>query len=263
MTRKHWIILPLALAAIGAIPATAKTIYVTSYGAVCNGTANDHAAIQAAFNAAAKGDTIVFPAGTCAYNGTVGCSGISVLNNYASNTGDDSFATVGVRDIVNRSIIITNNISSDSKASGVTVEGSEYVVVENNQITRSAVAGIRVASSSAWQSSRVDEVTVRYNEVVDAVTSNLVHPAILVYTNYRNITNVHLTDNEITNPKTWMAFQVYGNGATLSSTQIQDNFVTEYVPRVTDCIFVGSGTVGLTISGNLIQTGSANPRTCN
>jgi hypothetical protein len=40
-------------------------VYVTDYGATCNGSTDDAADIQAAINAVANGGIVQFPAGTC------------------------------------------------------------------------------------------------------------------------------------------------------------------------------------------------------
>jgi len=67
----------------GSCSGTSETYAVTAYGAVCDATTDDTAAIQAAIDAAegAGGGTIVLPFGTCNF------TSLTVTNNYVSFRG--------------------------------------------------------------------------------------------------------------------------------------------------------------------------------
>ena len=52
-------------------PARAATLNVTAYGAVANDAGDDRAGIQGAINAAASGDTVLFPVGTFRLSGAI------------------------------------------------------------------------------------------------------------------------------------------------------------------------------------------------
>lgn len=185
-------------------------------------------------------------------NGSTGSSGITIYRNYAYNTGDDSFSTVGYNGVVNRSIQISDNVSVNSKASGVTVEGSENVLVTNNSVTASKASGIRVGSNLFFRTSRANQVTVSNNLVRHLPTSSGL-ASIFVFAEYQNVSNVFVRGNEVELPRNYMAFQVIGvNGKRVTSTTLEHNVVLDHNNRITDCINIGPGTSGITLIANLI-----------
>ena len=196
-------------------------------------------------------------------NGSKGSSGITIFRNYASNTGDDSFSTVAQNGVVNRSIQISGNVSVNSKASGVTVEGSDNVLVTNNSVTASKASGIRVGSNLFFRTSRANNVTVSNNLVRQLPTSGGL-PAIFVFAEYQNVSNIHVLGNQVEFPRNYMAFQLIGvNGRRVTSTNLEHNIVVDPNNRITDCINIGPGTSGISLVANLLfEYGGTNERSC-
>src|ERR671936_2530287 len=76
--------LAIGLVAYASTITMAATLRVVDYGARCDGSTNDWAAIQAAINAANAGDLIEFPAGWCAFSGNIFISSRSNLELYGA-----------------------------------------------------------------------------------------------------------------------------------------------------------------------------------
>ncbi|MFN0126813.1 MAG: right-handed parallel beta-helix repeat-containing protein [Verrucomicrobiales bacterium] len=71
MVNRKWPCLTGAALSVFLSSARAATLNVTAYGAVANDARDDRAAIQGAINAAAAGDTVLFPAGTFRLSGAI------------------------------------------------------------------------------------------------------------------------------------------------------------------------------------------------
>ncbi|HMH51646.1 MAG TPA: right-handed parallel beta-helix repeat-containing protein, partial [Candidatus Acidoferrum sp.] len=164
---------------------------------------------------------------------------VVVQYNFAYQTGDDSFASVTYGSPAggclggsslgrNQSIGIYDNVSQFSAGSGVTVAGSQYVVATRNQVYRSFVAGIRVESEKCWPTEGDLEVEISANTVTESPTQlDQNHPAILVYTNYHDVVNTHVTGNSIVNPVAPYAVRAYGlDGAVVNFIEVLNNTVT-------------------------------------
>lgn len=154
-------------------------------------------------------------------NNTTPSTNIIVQNNVAKNTGDDSFSSVGTLQTPGHVVIqgtqVKNNRSTDSCTSGVTVEGTSGATVSGNVVTRSGMAGIRVASTSAdWHSPTTTAVTVTGN-TLDSVRMSCEgdHPALLVYSTYQAVLGITISGNTITNPRSPYGIRAY---ATLPGT---------------------------------------------
>ncbi len=104
----------LAFAGLGPCRALAKTVDVTAYGAVGDGSTDNTTAIQSAINAAAAGDTVYFPGGTYNVSAT-----ISLLSNL---TYAGEFAGT-VRSIINQTAANHFTLELQSTASNITLNG--------------------------------------------------------------------------------------------------------------------------------------------
>ncbi|MGE5516823.1 MAG: glycosyl hydrolase family 28-related protein [Bacteroidota bacterium] len=134
------------------------SVSITSFGAVADGTTNNHDAIQNAINyAQAHGDSVYIPAGTFAYSGTLTATGITV-----SGAGDASI--LKALDPANQSFILKGDGGSlhDFHLEGNTsagrlmtfqsgmiwVSGATNYTVQNMHIHGSASVGIVSDKSS-------------------------------------------------------------------------------------------------------------------
>jgi polygalacturonase len=357
--------LAIGLVAYASTITMAATLRVVDYGARCDGSTNDWAAIQAAINAANAGDLIEFPAGWCAFSGNIfissrsnlelygagmpntfllaldwthsalriensnsitvrdlqinspyttartsdtnatgfyilhgsginfsrvkvyytggagiqfegvsyggvydseviqtwadgihatgGSYSITIQNNYADGTGDDSFSCIGYGQTINQYVGFYSNRSLNSQASGVTIEGCQNVEAHNNYIYRSQVAGIRAASDPAWPTGMVNEADIQWNNLVEVSQNQSIrHPAIYVYTNYADVRNVHVLNNTIQNPATTdRAVELYGgNGQSVHDSQVQNNTITGALAQ---CTRLGGSTYNISVSGNTLN----------
>lgn len=357
--------LPTVLLALGN-PVNSSTLRVTDFGAQCNGTSDDTAEIQAAFNSAQVGDFVEFPPGTCVYSNTLNLSSktnvqvygagmnntvlksvnvaksafrvingqgiyiqdlqlqapgattrsadpstsgfyvqggndvnfsrvkvdrvasvgifvnggmyvrifdsevrntladgihvtggsysVTVSRNTVVSTGDDSFSCVGYGTTINHYVGFFDNSSTSSGASGVTVEGCEFVEVHRNTIASSRASGVRIASWIVWPTGRVNEVEVRWNVISNSPTGDTQnHHPILVATDNQLVEQVHIRDNTINWPRSWTVARLYGiNGGLVRNSQVERNTVWSGY-SVTDCVVLQGATSNIWVNGNVID----------
>jgi hypothetical protein len=181
---------------------------------------------------------------------------VTISNNYAENTGDDSFSCVGYN-YRNQFVGFYSNTSINSASSGVTVEGCEYVEVHSNLIEGSAYAGIRVGSGGSGPNQYTAEVDVRWNGLYYlSPVSGL--PSILVFADGGNEDTfyIHVRNNYIEDSQAPSAVKVYGaSGQTVHTSEVQDNTVIDNISATSDCINVSSGTSSIYVAGNTLNLG--------
>ena len=144
------------LLTVGAFSAEAATLKVVNFGAMCNGTHNDTANIQAAFNAAATGDLIEFPSGTCLYSNTLGLNTKSMLEIYGAGKNStklkganpllSAIRVINGFDIEFRDLQVTvptaSTRSGDPNTAGFYVAGGDTINFFRVKVDRVASAGI-------------------------------------------------------------------------------------------------------------------------
>ncbi|MEN9435081.1 MAG: hypothetical protein RLZZ422_2670 [Pseudomonadota bacterium] len=155
-------------------------------------------------------------------------SNITVDRNLAQYTGDDSFSSIGYGTSRVNTVSITNNISENSDASGVSVEGTDKATVTNNIIRNSGVAGIRIASIQVWNTTSVTNATVT-NNTLDSVRTrcDTDHAAVMIFSDLSNMNTIDFSNNTIINPRTSVGIRSFGiNGATVVGESIKNNQFT-------------------------------------
>lgn len=188
---------------------------------------------------------------------TGGSYSATISRNTAYNTGDDSYACVGYGSVINHYVGFYDNTSTNSKASGATAEGCEFVEIHRNVIKSSRVSGIRVNSNTPWLTGRVNEVDVRWNTIDFCPTGDLVnHSGILVYSDNQVVERVHVRDNSIRYPGAWSAVRLYGsNGGIVRNSEIERNTVVGG-SNITDCIAVQGNYSNIFVNANTRNGGS-------
>jgi polygalacturonase len=192
---------------------------------------------------------------------THGCHNVTIEKNFASHTGDDSFATVGYEPTKNYYIRILDNQSEYSSASGVTVGGSEFVDVFRNRIYRSTVAGVRVESDHFWKTDGDRNVHVKENIITECPQNwTRGHAGIFVYSNYRDSSDIVIEGNTIISPPSPFAIGSEGRDGSVRNLQITNNTVTDKNNRVANinCIQLYGNVINVSISTNTLNTGICN-----
>lgn len=199
---------------------------------------------------------------------TTPSSNIVVEGNIARNTGDDSFSSVGYVingvPVVMQGTQIKSNRSFDGCTSGVTIEGTSGAVVMGNEVTRSGMAGIRVASNADWQSPATTSASISGN-TLDSVRMSCQgdHPALLVYSTFQAVSGVSVSGNTIKNPRSAYGIRaVAASPGTVSGVTATDNsFIvnlqqpacsngsTANLPQAA-CVVMEPSVVNPTVSGN-------------
>lgn len=152
---------------------------------------------------------------------TGGSSHITVQNNKVQQVGDDTIAVVsyggdldenGNPEPTHDINIVSNDVGYNSKARGISVVGGHDVRIENNQIQLTQMAGIYIATESAYQTQPVSAVTVNNNKVDrTAQDTSRGHADLLVYAGSAPIDNVTFNDNTSTNAAKF-GVGVWGSG---------------------------------------------------
>ena len=180
--------------------------------------------------------------------------------NSTSGAGDDCFASIGYGTDINRSIRFYDNSCSDNKASGVSFEGTDGGQAYRNRLVRTGVAALRVASQKNWNTAAVSNIDLRDNVVLNSNTrANVVQGAIMVYSTYRNISNISFTNTTVTDPYTTMGTQlinyVAGQGVKISGVSFSTTPIKSSDGRVKRCFAIsGGGGVSVTDTASTLNS---------
>jgi Periplasmic copper-binding protein (NosD) len=176
---------------------------------------------------------------------------MTVDSNYAENTGDDAYSSIGYGE-QNRNIRIANNTSLGSKASGVSIEGTNDATVVTNKIYSSRHAGIRIASVASFGTGPVSTAKVIGNTLEGVRTDQTTdHAAIMVFADSGKISKISIDNNTIKNALTYDAIRVRGSGPDAApSYKVEDwsvsrNKILKSPPGLysSHCINIGSKTI--------------------
>jgi polygalacturonase len=103
-----------------------------------------------------------------------GSKRITVSNNTAEDTGDDSFSAVAYdTDEQTEFVTFANNVSVRSKARGVTCIGADDCVIRGNKIYEPAAHGIAVAWESSYHTWHPHRSHVENNLIRDVLTPGM------------------------------------------------------------------------------------------
>jgi parallel beta-helix repeat protein len=179
--------------------------------------------------------------GTHAFGGS---SQIQMLNNTAYNTGDDSFAAVAYQgDPQTTNVTISNNVTTNSQARGVSCIGAANCVITNNSIVNPDSHGVVIAYEQGWNTYHPSNATVSGNLIsnveVDGANPILVDSA----------STVAVKNNSVSWSRTILVNN--STGVTLSGLQVQ-NMVND------GSSILLKGSSGLSLTGNVISN-SAGP----
>ncbi|OWR26697.1 hypothetical protein CDO73_25260 [Saccharibacillus sp. O23] len=127
---------------------------------------------------------------------------ITVENNTVMGVGDDGIAVVSYGTSpapVNNITIRGNTVGNFSKARGISVVGGIDVLIENNKVSDTMMAGIYISVEGSYNTLNVDRVKVVNNTVNHTgIQEPQNHPNVLVYGGTGTIDNVEFIGNTIT-----------------------------------------------------------------
>lgn len=193
-----------------------------------------------------------------AFHVTGASRNILVQGNTAKGSGDDCFASIGYGTDLNRNIQFLDNSCSDGKASGISFEGTIGGQAHRNKITRTGVAGIRIASISGWNTGIVSDIDLQNNVLTEVKTrTDVDHAAIMVFTDKASVQNVSIANTTITNPHTYTGARIlnYVTGtATVSNVNISNTVFQSADFAVKQCFGLSTGISGTTLAQNYLNS---------
>ena len=129
---------------------------------------------------------------------------IKVENNVVRGVGDDCIAVVSYKDGADlpvRNITVRgNDVGYNSKARGISVVGGTDVLIENNKVQETQMAGVYISVEGSYNTQDVNRVQVNGNTINHTgIQEPQNHPNVLVYASQGVIDNVEFNNNMITN----------------------------------------------------------------
>ncbi|MDO7908402.1 glycosyl hydrolase family 28-related protein [Paenibacillus sp. JX-17] len=124
---------------------------------------------------------------------------ITISNNTVKGVGDDTIAVVSYKEDIAAARDITikgNDVGYMSKARGITVVGGSNVLIENNSVKDTMMAGIYIAVEGNYNTYNVNEIKINSNTVDHTgIQEPQNHPNVLVYASQGTIDNVIFNNN--------------------------------------------------------------------
>ena len=139
-------------------PVAATGVDITTFGAVCNGTTNNSAAITSAIaSAKSRALPVVIPAGVCAYGDVIRLDGVKLIGSgdtsvlYALDWSREAIFMYGdgaeVRQVKLSGVKSTTRQAA-WEATRITLFGAKNFIIDHVTIDGSAAAGIQTAQSA-------------------------------------------------------------------------------------------------------------------
>ncbi|OWA33909.1 hypothetical protein B9G55_16305 [Saccharibacillus sp. O16] len=129
---------------------------------------------------------------------------MTVENNVVRGAGDDCIAVVSYKDGADlpvRNITIRgNDVGYNSQARGISVVGGTDVLIENNKVQETQMAGVYISVEGSYNTQDVNRVKINGNTINHTgIQEPQNHPNVLVYASQGVIDNVEFNNNMITN----------------------------------------------------------------
>lgn len=172
---------------------------------------------------------------------TAGTYDVFVRGNLVRNTGDDGIAVVSYERDASPShdILITQNTVKDGLTRGLSVVGGHTIGLTENTVTRSAMAGVYIASEAEWSTRAVEEVHVARNVITSSPTNaSGGHSAVLVYASGNSVDRVWFQQNRVDRSPTtgfgaWTRRSLPYTGGSIGTLLYSKNSVTDAVKAPT------------------------------
>lgn len=192
-----------------------------------------------------------------AFHVTGNSKNVTMQNNYSKGAGDDCYASIGYGQDYNYNITFQDNQCYDTHASGVSFEGTIGGKALRNKLVRTGVAAVRVASITAWNTGKVNDITIQDNTLEEARTrTDVDHAAIMLFNGPENVESVRFINNKIINPKTTYSARIlnYSSSKYTISNITFDSNATTSSSGSTKCFSISSGVANITKNGNTLNS---------
>ena len=199
-----------------------------------------------------------------AFHVTGGSRDILVQFNRARGSGDDCFASIGYGARLNQGIRFLDNSCSGNAASGVSFEGTIGGQAYRNQLVRTGVSGIRIASQKSYNTGPVRHIDLKENVLTQVKTRGDVdHAAIMIFTSLADVDDIRLTNTTVIDPHTSTCMRARNfvpGKATLAHLSIDGLNCTGALDKVRQCIDNSRGASGLAVVGSRLNATSCEAR---
>ena len=199
-----------------------------------------------------------------AFHVTGGSRDILVQFNRARGSGDDCFASIGYGARLNQGIRFLDNSCSGNAASGVSFEGTIGGQAYRNQLVRTGVSGIRIASQKSYNTGPVRHIDLKENVLTQVKTRGDVdHAAIMIFTSLADVDDITLTNTTVIDPRasTCLRARNFVPGkATLAHLSIDGLNCRGALDKVRQCIDNSRGASGLAVVGSRLNATSCEAR---
>ena len=199
-----------------------------------------------------------------AFHVTGGSRDILVQSNRARGSGDDCFASIGYGARLNQGIRFLDNSCSGNAASGVSFEGTIGGQAYRNQLVRTGVSGIRIASQKSYNTGPVRHIDLKENVLTQVKTRGDVdHAAIMIFTSLADVDDIRLTNTTVIDPHTSTCLRARNfvpGKATLAHLSIDGLNCTGALDKVRQCIDNSRGASGLAVVGSRLNATSCEAR---
>ena len=199
-----------------------------------------------------------------AFHVTGGSRDILVQSNRARGSGDDCFASIGYGARLNQGIRFLDNSCSGNAASGVSFEGTIGGQAYRNQLVRTGVSGIRIASQKSYNTGPVRHIDLKENVLTQVKTRGDVdHAAIMIFTSLADVDDIRLTNTTVIDPHTSTCMRARNfvpGKATLAHLSIDGLNCTGALDKVRQCIDNSRGASGLAVVGSRLNATSCEAR---
>jgi len=187
-------------------------------------------------------------------------SGIVVQFNKATNSGDDSFSSIGYAGTPLSDVQFLDNESYDAKwASCYSFEGTTSGKALRNKCYRSGAAGIRIQSWNTYPTNAQDNIEIADNYIEGAVTRPEMidaHAPITIVTNYNYLHGITVARNTIKDPKAHNGILASGLNATVNVTATATNNIMLNTTGALKTPFAVGAYTAVTKSGNTLNGAS-------
>ena len=199
-----------------------------------------------------------------AFHVTGGSRDILVQFNRARGSGDDCFASIGYGARLNQGIRFLDNSCSGNAASGISFEGTIGGQAYRNQLVRTGVSGIRIASQKSYNTGPVRHIDLKENVLTQVKTRGDVdHAAIMIFTSLADVDDIRLTNTTVIDPHTSTCMRARNfvpGKATLAHLSIDGLNCTGALDKVRQCIDNSRGASGLAVVGSRLNATSCEAR---
>lgn len=185
-----------------------------------------------------------------------GCRDITLQNNYAEYTGDDSFSSVGYTPSLNHNIKVLNCKSFNGHSSGLTIGGVIGYEARGVEVINASYAPIRFESSAYFKDDKVEDVLIHHNTIKGGPRDNVDLGGIWCDIGYKASEKVTIENNNLIDINGQHPIKLTAK-VSLKHVIIRNNKITSRKKvKSSDCIYVVGDIADVKVSNNTLDNGS-------